>query len=100
MACRLRLLSAKVCFFGEMLCFTGIQNNNKVTRCIIFPAFYEQHDPGNETVDLLFEYNGTQCFWLASECGPELLLVLVLAPRGFSPGTPFFSSPQNQHFQI
>ena len=32
--------------------------------------------------------------------GLSLLLVLVLAPRGFSPGTPVFPSPQNQHFQI
>jgi len=29
-----------------------------------------------------------------------LLLVLVLAPRDFFPGTPVFPSPQNQHFQI
>jgi len=27
--------------------------------------------------------------------GLSLLLVLVLAPRGFSPGTPVFPSPQN-----
>ena len=33
-------------------------------------------------------------------CGLSLLLVLVLAPRGFSLGTPVFPSPQNQHFQI
>ena len=32
------------------------------------------------------------------QCGPgsiSRLLVLVLAPRGFSPGTPVFLSPQN-----
>ena len=29
-------------------------------------------------------------------CGLSLLLVLVLAPRGFSPGTPVFPSPQAQ----
>ena len=39
-------------------------------------------------------------------CGLSLLLVLFLAPRGFSPGTPVFPSPQkppllkNQHFQF
>ena len=33
-------------------------------------------------------------------CGLSLLLVLSLAPRGISPGTPVFPSPQNQHFQI
>ena len=33
-------------------------------------------------------------------CGLSLLLVLSLAPRGFSPGTPVFPSPQNQHLQI
>ena len=27
-------------------------------------------------------------------CGLSLLLVLVLAPRGFSPGTPVFFSPK------
>ena len=27
-------------------------------------------------------------------CGLSLLLVLVLAPRGFSPGSPVFPSPQ------
>ena len=30
-------------------------------------------------------------------CGLSLLLVLSLAPRGFSPGTLVFPSPQNQH---
>jgi len=30
----------------------------------------------------------------------SLLLVLVLATRGFSPGTPVFPSPQIQHLQI
>ena len=51
--------------------------------------------------------------WLASyQCGPgsipgpgviyglSVLLVLYSDPRGFSPGTPVFTSPQNQHFQI
>ena len=33
-------------------------------------------------------------------CGLSLLLLLSLAPRGFSPATPVFLSPQNQHFQI
>ena len=31
-------------------------------------------------------------------CGLSLLLVLVLAPRGFSPGTPVFPSPQKPTF--
>ena len=31
-------------------------------------------------------------------CGLSLLLVLVLAPRGFSPGSPVFHSPQKQTF--
>ena len=31
---------------------------------------------------------------LGVKCGLSLLLVLVLAPRGFSPGTPVFPSPQ------
>ena len=31
-------------------------------------------------------------------CTLSLLLVLVLAPRGFSPGTPVFSSPQKPTF--
>ena len=32
--------------------------------------------------------------------GLSLLLVLVLAPRGFSQGTPVFPLLKNQHFQI
>ena len=31
-------------------------------------------------------------------CGLRLLLVLVFAPRGFSPGTPVFPSPQKPTF--
>ena len=31
-------------------------------------------------------------------CGLSLLLVLFLAPRGFSPGTPIFPSPQKPTF--
>ena len=31
-------------------------------------------------------------------CGLSLLLVLSLAPRGFSPGTPVFSPPQKPAF--
>ena len=31
-------------------------------------------------------------------CGLSLLLVLSLAPRGFSPGTPVFTSPQKPTF--
>ena len=33
-------------------------------------------------------------------CGLSLLLVLVLAPRGFSLGNLVFHSRQNKHFQI
>ena len=33
---------------------------------------------------------------LGVKCGLSLLLVLVLAPRGFSPGTPVFPSPKFQ----
>ena len=33
-------------------------------------------------------------------CGLSLLLVLLLAPRSFSPGTPLFPLFKNQHFQI
>ena len=35
---------------------------------------------------------------LGAICGLSLLLVLVLAPRGFSPGTPVFPSPQKPTF--
>ena len=35
---------------------------------------------------------------LGVKCGLSLLLVLVLAPRGFSPGTPVFPSPQKPTF--
>ena len=33
-------------------------------------------------------------------CGLSLLLVLSLAPRGFSPGTPVFPSPEKPTFPI
>ena len=33
-------------------------------------------------------------------CGLSLLLVLVLAPRGFFPGTPVFPSLLKKHHQI
>ena len=35
---------------------------------------------------------------LGVKCGLSLLLVLVLAPRGFSPGTPVFLSPKKPTF--
>ena len=35
---------------------------------------------------------------LGVKCGLSLLLVLILAPRGFSPGTPVFPSPQKPAF--
>ena len=35
---------------------------------------------------------------LGAICGLSLLLVLVLAPRSFSPGTPVFPSPQKPTF--
>ena len=35
---------------------------------------------------------------LGAICGLSLLLVLILAPRGFSPGTPVFPSPQKPTF--
>ena len=35
---------------------------------------------------------------LGVKCGLSLLLVLVLAPRGFSPGSPVFPSPQKPTF--
>ena len=35
---------------------------------------------------------------LGVRCGLSLLLVLVLAPRGFSPGIPVFPSPQKPTF--
>ena len=36
---------------------------------------------------------GDEDFWNVTEVSRCLLLVLVLAPRGFSPGTPVFPSP-------
>ena len=38
--------------------------------------------------------------WIDAICGLSLLLVLVLAPRGFSPGAPVFLTPQKPTFQI
>ena len=43
--------------------------------------------------------SSSQTGWLPKlMCGLSLLLVLVLAPRGFSPGTPVFPSPQKPTF--
>ena len=36
---------------------------------------------------------------LGAICGLSLLLVLVFAPRGFSPGSPVFPSPQKPTFR-
>ena len=36
--------------------------------------------------------------WSDAICGLSLLLVLSLAPRGFSPGNPVFPSPQKLTF--
>ena len=36
--------------------------------------------------------------WPGVKCGFSVLLVLVLAPRGFPPGTPVFPSPQKPTF--
>ena len=35
---------------------------------------------------------------LGVKCGLSLLLVLIVAPRGFSPDSPFFPSPQKSTF--
>ena len=42
----------------------------------------------------------TDNFIVSVICGLSLLLVLFLAPRVFSPGTPVFPPLKNQHFQI
>ena len=50
-------------------------------------AQWREHSPGSGSIP-----------GLGVICGLSLLLVLVLAPRGFSPGTPVFPSPQKSTF--
>ena len=45
---------------------------------------------------LFSEFYGTMFWHSAAICGLSLLLVLSLAPRGFSPVTPVFPGPQNR----
>jgi len=55
----------------------------------------------NVNVNTLIDHSGL-AQWFASHqcviCGLSLLLVLYSAPRGFSPGTPVFPSPQKPTF--
>ena len=59
----------------------------------------KRRDPGNEVGSISeifldkFDSSGS-IPGLGVICGLSLLLVLVLAPRGFSLGTPVFPSPQ------
>ena len=87
-------------------------------RCLEF-IFYGKHSPWNDLQELFitqgwrdgWSRNGAVVRALAShQCDPgliqgpgvvcwlSLLLVLVLAPRGFSPGTLVFPSPQKPTF--
>ena len=52
-----------------------------VRRALTFHQCYHGSNPGVDAI-----------------CGLSLVLVLSLAPRGFSPGTPVFSSPQKPTF--
>ena len=52
---------------------------------------------------LKFRVSSHQCYpglnpGINAICGLSLSLVLFLAPRGFSPGTPVFPSPQKPTF--
>ena len=71
---------------------------------------YQSNKPDCYITNLFF-YHGAVVIALASHqcvprsipgpaviCGLSLLLVLFLAPRGFSPGTPVFPSPQKPTF--
>ena len=73
--------------------------NLVISRC----CFSEDGRDGRDSA--LVEQASHQCGpgsipGLGAKCGLSLLLVLVLAPRGFSPGTPVFPLLKNQHFQI
>ena len=66
---------------GQPVPYMGETRDGAVVRALAS----HQRDPGsNPGVDAM--------------CGLTLLLVLSLAPRGFSPGTPVFPSPQKPTF--
>ena len=64
-----------------LLCGNWPQLGGAVVRAL---AFHQCGSGSNPGVDAI--------------CGISLLLVLSLAPRGFSPGTPVFPSPQKTTF--
>ena len=103
--------------------------STKCTVTVSVASFFRNPDWCTDK-ELFFVRNATSCDWIARsitwgardgavvralashQCGPgsnpgvdaicrlSLLLVLSLAPRGFSLGTPVFPLLKNQHFQI
>ena len=76
------LSSAIVIFLSQLnclglLCFGGESRDGAVVRALA------SHQCGPGSIPRL-----------GVVCGLSLLLALILAPRGFSPGTPVFPSPQ------
>ena len=88
--------------FHNQLAFCAFQYNGAVLTILCFHCHAIKGSKGGAVVRALASH---QCGpgsnpGVDAICGLSLLLVLSLAPRGFSPGTPVFPSPQNQHFQI
>ena len=84
-------LGQKSTRFGEVAvsggsCFDpfGVVKGSKGGAVVRAPASHQCGPGSNPGVDAI--------------CGLSLLLVLSLAPRGFSPGTPVFPSPQKLTF--
>ena len=66
-----------------------------------FQTSFENKNLGAVVRTLAFHYCGPGLIpGLSVICGLSLLLVLVLAPRGFSPCTPIFPSPQKPTVQF
>ena len=72
--------------------FLGSQSFHRSLQLQRLPDFREQGWCSDESARLPPMRLGTPGPGVI--CGLSLLLLLVLAPRGFSPGTPVFSSPQ------
>ena len=76
-------------------CRTGIQTASRLLQESVRVQSHTQGSKGGAVVRTLASH---QCSpgsnpGVDAICGLSLLLVLPLAPRGFSPGTPVFPSP-------
>ena len=75
---------ALCCAFHQLGSFTNI----------MFSLYYFFQGSSGESTLASHQCDPSSIPGLGVTCGLSVLLALVLAPRGFSPGTPIFTSPQ------